>query len=281
MALFESKEKKGKTYIIIVGILFLVGLIVWLVFGAGSIIKGVVIFFEILLVLGTLFAIAYLFYYLFIKKNKFDVNYVNKQRLIDAGTRLKRPILKDLYVSGDKGHTRSKVGKISGYLRMQVMTRNYIYDDTIDEKGNATKQLRTKENERGEQVSEYEIGYVEQDVFIIKSEGLLSFFEDPMVVRVNPEDHDELVGDVTLFGYSLIPICEYWFLNTDYLDVRKIDFAILKEAERTIAFVTLSDMKALIDKATGIDASHKKLIEAKSLVEIPETANVNRPSTLQ
>ena len=91
------------------------------------------------------------------------------------------------------------------------------------------KKLRTRTNERGEHIAEYEIGSIEQDVFIVKSKGLAGLFQEPMVIRVNPEDHDELVGDVTLYGYSLIPISEYWFLNTDHLDVRKIDYSIPKQ----------------------------------------------------
>jgi hypothetical protein len=97
-----------------------------------------------------------------------------------------------------------------------------------------------------------------------------------MVIRLDPHDHDDLVGDVTIYGFSIIPICEYWFLNSDHLDVRKIDYAILKEAERTAAFVILSDMKELIDISTGIDSKHKKGIEQKSLVEIPEVQQVNK-----
>lgn len=195
---------------------------------------------------------------------------------MDACSRLKRPILKDLYVSGDKGWVRSKVGAIKGICRISVPTRNYIYDDIIDPKtGNITKKLRTTINERGEQIAEYEIGSVEQDCFRVKA-GL---FEEDLIIRVSPQDHTQMIGDVTLFGYSLIPISEYFFLNTDHLDVRQIDFAILKEAERTVAFVTMTDMKEIVDKATGIDARHKKGIEAKSLVEVPETRQVGQPQT--
>jgi hypothetical protein len=209
------------------------------------------------------------------------VNYVNKQKIIEACQTLKRPILKDLYVSGDMKHTRAKVGKITGYARLQILTRKYLYDDETDENGNTYKKQRTVNNERGEPIAVYEIESIEQDVFTVRQEGLMGMFKDPLVIRVNPEDHDELVGDVTLYGFSLIPISEYWFLNTDHLDVRKIDYAILKEAERTISFVVLSDMKELIDKATNIDAKHRKEIERKSLVEIPETRTTGQQSPYQ
>jgi len=44
----------------------------------------------------------------------------------------------------------------------------------------------------------------------------------------------------------------------------------LKEAERGIMFETLRDMKSIVDKATGVDSEHKKFIEKKNLVEVPE-----------
>jgi hypothetical protein len=275
----ENSDKKGKTYLIIVGIVLAVIIAVFWIFGANGIWKGLLLFIEGIFLLGILFLLAYLFYFLFIKKHKFDVNYVNKQKIIEACNKIKRPLLKELYVSGDKGHSRAKVGKIQGYLRMQVLTRKYLYDEIKDEQGRSIKKLRTTKNERDEDIALYEVEKFEQDIFTVKSPGVGGLFSDPMVIRVNPEDHTDLVGDVTLFGFSLIPISEYWFLNTDHLDVRKIDYAILKEAERTIAFVTLTDMKDLIDSATGIDAKHKKIIQSKSLVELPETRNVGAPET--
>lgn len=268
---------KTTTILLIVGIVLAIIIGILFFVGYNGILKFIFITLQILFVCGILFLLAYLFYHLFLKKQKFDVNYVNKQKLIKAGTLVKRPLLKDLYLSGDDGHSRALVGAISGYVRIQLVTRNYIYRDKIDEKtGLTVKELVTIPDDKGEQVPQYTLEKQEQDVFIVKQKGLASLFSDPLVIRVNPEDHDDLVGDVTLNGFSLIPISEYWFLNSDHLDVRKIDYAILKEAQRTIAFVTMTDMKELVDKATGVDARHKKGIEQKSLVELPETRNVNQ-----
>ena len=93
-----------------------------------------------------------------------------------------------------------------------------------------------------------------------------------MVIRVEPEAHDEIVGDCTLFGYSLIPIGEYWFLNSDHLDVRKIDYSILQESIRHLSIEMLRDMRTMLDNAVGMDAKHQKAIQSKSLYEIPELA---------
>ncbi|GAG42647.1 unnamed protein product, partial [marine sediment metagenome] len=168
------------------------------------------------------------------------------------------------YLSGDKTHSRVNIGKISGYCRMQVLTRTNKYDKN--------NQPLMENNPEGVPTPVYDIGKEEQDVFIV-NKGL---FSDPMVIRVSPKDHDELIGDVTLNGFSLLPQSEYFFLNSDYLDVRKIDFAILKEAERGIMFESLRDMKSIVDKAVGLDAVHKKDIEKKNLVEIPEQVSTGK-----
>lgn len=277
----NTNSKYLPTTLMIGGALIIaVGIFVYFFFGAESISKFLLLLVEIAFFIAILFGFAYLFYYLFIKKQKFDVNYVNKKKLIDAGTRIKRPFLKDLYVSGDKGHSRALVGNIKGYVRMQTLIRNYIYKDVLDqETGLMMKEIVTKKDERGQAQPIYTLQTQEIDVFIIKTKGLSGFFEDEMVIRVNPEDHDELVGDVTLFGFALIPLSEYWVLNTDHLDVRKHDFNVLKEAERTIAFVTMTDMREIVDRATGVDASHKKFIERKSLVELPEMRQVQQQNS--
>jgi energy-coupling factor transporter transmembrane protein EcfT len=280
MAIATNRESKGKIILIVVGIIILVIAFVFFFFGARSILKFLLYVGEFIMFLGILFGLAYLFYIAFIKKQKFDVNYVNKMKLVDAFTRIKRPLLKDLYLTGDKGHSRALVGAIKGYGRVQIPIRNYLYTEEKDpETGKILKKPFTKPNDRGDQVHQYEIDKMEQDVFICKTKGMAGMFQEPMVIRVHPLDHDDLVGDVNLVGFSLIPISEYWFLNSDHLDIRKIDFAILREAERTIAFTTLSDMKQLIDLSTGIDSQHKKGIESKSLVEVPEMQKVGQQGT--
>jgi hypothetical protein len=273
----ERNTNKGYGFtaiLITIGIIILAIAIVIFVFGVRGILKIILTIIQILVILTLLFALLYLFYHLFIKKQKYDVNYVNKRKMIEAGTRQHRDTMKDLYITGDKTHSRVCIGKITGYIRIQILSRNYLFKETTTPDGITKKEYVMEEDDRGNKKPIYTLDKQEQDVFITKPKGLAGWFADPMVIRVNPEDHDELVGDISLYGYSLIPISEYYFLNNDMLDVRKIDYAILKEAERTIAFVTLSDMKELIDNATGVDASHKKGIEQKSLVEIPELQKV-------
>lgn len=267
---FTNQETKSKTGWIIGGIVVLIIIIAW-VLGIRNIGKIIVFLLEATLFIGTLGAIAYLFYYLFIKQQRYDVLYVNKQKILEACRKYKNPLLKDLYLSGDKSHTRAKLGKIINCIRMQSVTRKYIYKDAVNkETGETYKIISTQIDEKGQEVPQYELEQIETDVFAVRNKGIMGYFSDPMIIRTEPSQHDELVGDVCLFGYSIIPIGEYWFLNSDHLDVRKIDYSILQESVRHLSLEILRDAKSLIDSATGLDAKHNKGIESKSLYEIPE-----------
>lgn len=252
----ENKEKSTKVIIIIAGIIFAIFILTAVLMGFRGFLKIISTGMIILFAGGIVFASVYLFWYLFLKKHKFDVTYVNKQKLIEAGKLIgKSNLMGNLTLSGDSKHSMITLGKIIGYCRIQVLTRT----NKLDSKGEII--FRTKDD--GTKEPEYILGKEEQDIFIVKK----GVFAEPMVVRVSPEDHDDLVGDVVLKGFSLIPHSEYWFLNSDHLDVRKIDFAILKEAQRGIMFEMLRDQKEVVDRAVGLDARHKKDIENKNLYE--------------
>ena len=277
MALFQNQQQKNRTFLIIAGIIIGIILVIRFLFGVRNILKIALFLVEACLLLSVLFGVAYLFYYLFIKKHKFDPTYVNKQKLIDAGKKCNLENLKGLYLSGDKGHSRVYIGKVIGYCRIQVLKKTYKYEETTDKTtGRKYQKILTIPNERGEQIPEYEIDKEEQDVLIVRSKGFLSIFTEPMVIRTEPNQHDELIGDITLYGYSLIPISEYWYINSDHLDIRKIDYAILREAERGVFFEGLRDMKEIVDKAIGLDSRHKKGVEEKSLYEIPEMQQIGK-----
>jgi len=263
-----TRDGKGKGLFIVLLILIAVIVLIFVFFGIRgflNIIKWVFIIAFILAIIG---GIIYLIWYFFFKKQKFDVTYVNKMKLIDACKKGDAGILKNLFISGDSGHSRVQWGNITGYCRISVLTKTI----KVDEKG---KTIMLKNKENGREEVDYDIGREEQDVFSVShsSSFIGRLFSEEDVVRVSPNQHDELVGDVTLYGFSLIPISEYWFINDDFLDVRKIDYAILKEAERGIMFEMLRDSKTIVDKATGLDSGHQKRIEEKSLYEMPVNAN--------
>lgn len=257
---FNDKGSKPKVIIGIIIVVFLICVITILVMGVRGIFKIIGTVASLSIIALALFCLAWLFWYIFLRKERYDVTYVNKKRLIEAGKiNNQKGLLGDLYLSGDAGHSRIRLGKIQGYCRIQILKRTNIFDEK-------KQPLMEKDKETGEMKPKYTLDNEEQDVFTVKK-GLIG---DPLVIRVSPEDHDALVGDVTLKGFSILPHSEYWFLNKDFLDVRKIDFAILKEAQRGIMFENLRDMKTIVDKSIGLDSTHQKDIERKNLVEIPE-----------
>lgn len=260
----ENKQKKGKGLIIIIIIILAVIGLIYYLFGIRGFLRFFKWFIIALLILGILGTLFYFIWYFFFKKQKFDITYVNKQRLLDACHKGYVDVLKGLYLSGDKGHSRTYWGKITGYARISVLTRSIRHDEEGEEVVITDEKTSVK-------TLVYDFGHEEQDVFSIShsKNWIGRLFEEEDVVRVSPELHDELVGDVVLYGFSLLPMSEYWFLNSDLLDVRKIDFAILKEAERGIMFEMLRDSKEIIDKASGLDADHQKRIEEKSQFELP------------
>lgn len=218
-------------------------------------------------ILGIFGMVIYFIWYFFFKKQKFDITYVNKGKLQDACKKGYTNIYKGLYISGDKGHNRIFWGKITGYCRVSVLTREMKLNKDGTPK---MKVEKTKDGKGTKEVIDYKYDTEEQDVFSVSHRGfLLGLFEDDDIVRVAPEEHDDLVGDITLYGFSLLPISEYWYLNTNLLDMNKIDYAIKNEAWRGLMFEMLRDSKEIIDKASGLDTAHEKRIEERSLYEIP------------
>lgn len=261
----KDGSKRGLIIGVALVVIFFIIILSVVFFGFKSIGKIMLFLVGALLVLSIIGIVIWAVWYLFIRKQKYDATYQNKKRLIEAAKISKPENLSDLYLSGDKGHSRVRIGKITGYCRVKVMRKNIEYNPD-----GTQKMIRDAENPNKKH-SVFTLEEEEQDVFVVNPHGfIMSLFLDPMVVRVNPQEHTALVGDVTLFGFSLTPISEYYFLHTDYLDVRKVDFTILKEAERGIFFESLKDTKEIIDKAMGIDSEHKKDIEKKNLYEIPQ-----------
>lgn len=269
----ENSAKKPKIILIVIAILIVITIIVVVVFGTKGIIKIISSIAVIAIVAAFAFLIAYLFYFLFIKKQRFDPVFVNKQKLIKSGKmNIPEGMMNNLYISGDSNHSRVKIGKIIGYQRVQIPVRKYVYK--IDKDGKQTNILimRPKKSPDDNPLPEYSYGVEEQDVFIVKHNFLQGIFIDPMVVRLRPEEHSSLVGDVIIKGFSLVPISEYYFINSSYLDRAMIDWTIGTESDRIVFFEHLRDEKTIMDRAIGLDSTHKKEIEQKNLVEMNQGA---------
>lgn len=262
----KDSTKRIVTIITVIVIIIFLIILGTIFFGIKKIGSVLLFLLGAFFVLGIFGIIVWLVYFLFLKKRKFDATYMNKKNLVQAGKISKPEHVNDLYLSGDKGHSRVRIGKIIGYARIQVMRKNIHYDMKTGE----PIMIEDPKNPQ-RKIEEHDIEKEEQDIFVIQKSGFpINLFQEDMVIRVRPQDHDNLVGDVTMYGFSVLPISEYWYLNNDYLDVRQIDFAILKEAQRGIFFEHLKDSKEILDKAIGLDSEHKKQIEQKNLYEIPQ-----------
>lgn len=267
----QNRDQRGKIFII-GGIIFVAVIIltIWLV-GFKSIIKFFGVLAVIIFALAILALLVYLVWELFFKKQKIDVVYLNRRKLTEAGIRNRPEYLQNLVLSGDKGHTRITWGKIIGYCRIQVLTEQ----TEVDENGFIQYIQDPRSKKMHPKVI---IVKEEQDVFITEKRGFpFNIFTEPDVVRVHPLDHDDLLGDVCLKGFSLVPVSEYWFLHSEYMRIDKIDKSILGEAKRSVAFLVLSDMKEIVDKAILLDSSHAKGLENKNLVDMPLPMSNNNP----
>lgn len=184
--------------------------------------------------IGIIALTFYAVYHIFFEEKRVDINALNHEKLVQSAKLSKPPYLNSLYIKGDKTHQSAWIGKILGYCRI--------------------------ENFKGEQ----------EDVFVVKrSLWLFRFLEENRVVRIRPQDHSELIGDIYLNALSLIKIGEYYYINQDYLDLKQIDESIKSEAMRTMMHMTFSDMKTMVDIAAGLDAIHNKQIENKKLLQQP------------
>lgn len=185
-------------------------------------------------------------WYFFIRKERDDRVHLNAKRVIEQSLIYKSPFIRDLYLSGDKNHPQVRLGKIIGYSRVA--------------------------NVKGEQ----------EDVFVFKRSGFpFGLFEEPKAIRVPPDKHSPLIGDVIIEGISLIYFGGFYYVNSDYLDYEKIDRTITTEIKRTTMFDMLKDWKVVIDMALGISPEHQKVLERKDLLKIPtRTAPQEEPTNV-
>ena len=230
-----------KSKFLIFGIVIVAIILVLILFGFGSFfrfIKWLVIVLAIVLFLAFVF---YVVYTIFFKPRKVDLVALQSKKIVSSAKICKPKHLRYLYLSGDRLHEGVKLGRITGFT---------IVDNYNDEK-------------------EY--------IYTFKKFGFpLDFFEDDKIIRVRPEDSTRPVGDVFLRSLALIKISEYFYLNTDMLNTRMIDETIYQEAKRGLLFLTLAEMKDIVDSAMGLDSGYNKGIEGKSLIK-----SIPKPETLK
>jgi hypothetical protein len=206
---------------------------------------------KILIIIAIVLLVAFLVYKIFFSKTQIDVVEVEKQNLVRAGLALKPVFLNNLYISGDKEHGRYRIGKIYGFTQIKS------YADA--EKGIA----------------------LDEDIFVFKQMSFpMSLFESYKVFRCLSTDHSPLAGDVDL--YTVAPIFKYgyYYPNQAFLDVRRVDQSIIKEAYRSGIHIFLKDFVGIAKRASGLDVEFKKQMEQQKLLKFP-TGSIGEKETRQ
>lgn len=231
MALTDKKSS-GIGILLVIAlfvIILIIGFIVSGVNGIFAVFKTVLIISFVVAFLGFVF---YIIYYLFFKKHRVDLTYENWKDYVKSGTDNGPDMMEDLVLYGDKHHSTKRFMTIKGYLRI---------------KGFDNKQY---------------------DMFIGKRSPN-NPFEDYKVVMLQPEQHSDLIGDVYVYGISLIMKYGYYFLNNEILNYDAIDNFVSKDTFRSVIYTTLGDMKGIVDRATGMDPEEIKNRANQKLLKIP------------
>jgi hypothetical protein len=256
----ESQSDKGK--IILIGIIIVIVAIVGYTIYSGGMTSLQALGSKVLkwIIIIAIFGFVVWVVFKILQKPKIDLVASDMRNIIDAGTLSKPPMLKDLYFTGDKEHGEFRVGKITGYCQLQsYKDLNKISGLTEDE----LEALRLK----GTDPSKY---IVKEDCFIFKRFPFpASMFESPKVLRTLENEHSQLVGDVKIYGVSMIKKYNYYWPNRGHLDIARIDHSIIKEAWRGQIHEFLKDMVAISQKSSGLDADHRKELENRKLLKLP------------
>jgi len=248
----ENKQKRPVAIFLIVGVIIIVLLIALWVRGFAGLWNVLKFMIFIILGLGLIGLVFYIVYWIFFREHKVDVTFINKQKLIDSAMVSKPPTVQEIHLTGDKAHSSVRLGRIIGWTRIQVFKPK-------KEHLSVKSPLGTPLNRE------------EEDVFVFKSSPFpFSLLESPKVLRVRPEQHSDLVGNVYIRGFSIIKISEYYYLNNEMLDIAKIDYNVLQEAKRGVLFLTLSEMKTIMDDALGINPRHQREMQSRLMTKLPQ-----------
>jgi hypothetical protein len=228
-------EQKNRSVIVVVIIVVLVlGVIAYFVAGAQGL-AGIINFMKWALIGVVIIGLAvWAAWYLFIRKVRDDRVALNSQRIIEQAKLTKPDLLGELKMSGDIGHPEIRLGHITGYTRI----KNILNE--------------------------------EEDVFVFKKAGFpFSLFEEAKAIRVNPDDHSPLIGDVTIMGIAVVGHGGFYYVNHEHLNIERIDRTIKTEVLRQYTMDVLRDVKIISDQAIGINPEHQRMLEGRSLLKIP------------
>lgn len=231
MALGDKGSRKMALFLVLA--LFIIILVIsFFIAGFSGIFTVLRVLLIILFVVGFFGFLFYIIYFLFFKIHRIDVVYENWKSYVASAKDNGADMMTDLVLIGDKYHSAKRFMTISGYLRIQAFDNN------------------------------------EYDLFVGKRNTKNPLEEDKLVM-LQTDQHSDLIGEVYVYGISLIQKYGYYFLNTHMMDFEAIDKSIAKDAFRTTMHYMLGDMKGLLDRATGLDPDYQKERQREKLLKIP------------
>lgn len=246
-------------------IIILIGLLLGLQ-GLAQFFKFIIIS---LLVISLLFACAWVFWSIFIKKEFKDIPAQFKKKLHSVTKVMHNDMLGDLYLSGDTKHNRIKMGK---FFYMRINLPKLVVDEQLPVKeGQPEQQQQQQQNNSANKASKTEP--VPVDCFIVSREGFINkIFSDPIFILVKPEDHDysAIFNDVTINAFNLVPLDSQFFT----IDRRNLDLDMVKGLAlnyiRECVYDIFSDLDKLVKQAMNLDHEFQKDKEKAREFEIPQ-----------
>lgn len=230
---FDDKNSK-KTAIFLILIVIVVILILAFVFGGAQGFIGIFkVFFYLLLFVSFIGLLIYVVWFLFIKRHPRNIPIENWKTYLKSAKDNGADTMEDMILTGDQKHSAKKFMTIKGYLRVEGYNKK------------------------------------QYDMFVGKR-STWNPFEEYKIVMLEEHEHTDLIGDVYVYGISLIQKYGYYWLNSAMLDFDAIDKTVALETYRTLMYETLGDLKGLMDRATGIDPDTIKERQRDKLLKIPQ-----------
>jgi hypothetical protein len=256
----ETRAEKSKiVWVIIVVIAIL--LLIYVYFTSGQ--QGLSALLKRFLIYAIIAVVAGLIVYVvlrILRKPRIDLVENDRQDIIDAGMMSKPPMVNDLYFTGDKEHGEFRVGTIVGYCQL------HSYKD-IDLLAGLTKEQLKEMEDKNEVPSQY---IIKEDCFVFKRLPFpLSIFEQPKVLRCLEDEHSQMIGDVKVYGVSMLRKFGFYWPNRAHLDIARIDISVIREAWRGQVHQFLKDAVSIQQRAVGLDAEFKKSLDERKLLKLP------------
>lgn len=256
----ETKQERSKIIIVLVVVIAIV-ILIYTYFTVGA--QGLNAMLQKYLLYAIIAIVIGLIVYVVIRilrKPKIDLVENDRLDIIDAGMMSKSPMINDLYFTGDKEHGEFRVGTIIGYCQL------HSYKD-LDLLAGLTKEQLKEMDDKGEVPSQY---IIKEDCFVFKRFVFpFNIFEQPKVLRTLEDEHSQMIGDVKVYGVSMIKKYGYYFPNRAHLDIARIDIAVIREAWRGQVHQFLKDAVSIQQRAVGLDSEFKKDLDQRKLLKLP------------